>query len=134
MDKKFRRKVYFNIFRIIIFSIVFIFAFGIYGIIVPIILSAVFYREYKKELDRINAKLPKADERSQIVAGKAAKLTVGVMGFAVLGMYMYSVINRDFDNRIGPELDVISVLAFTLLSLIITMITASFYYDRKGDL
>ena len=131
MDKKLRNKVYFSIFRIIILSLLFIFAFGIYGIIAAIILSAVFYMEYKKELERINANLPERDERYDIAKGKGAHVSLFTMIMFTLILFIYT--DKHEDQGIGPELPLKTVLMAILLLTISVFMVSVWYFDRRGD-
>ena len=132
MHEELKKSTYRNIITTILLTIVWTNLVGIYGILIFIFLSVGFYYEYKKESKRIDAGLPKIDERSMMIAGKASMVLFRVMLFWFIGLLFYHILT-DIPNPIAPKLDVPIVIIASIFVMMATAFSASYYYDKQGD-
>ena len=105
---------------------------GIYSLIIIIFLSVLYYREYKKETERLDAGLPQTDERSMVIAGKASMVLFRVMLFWFIGLLFYHILT-DIPTPIAPKLTVPVVIFASIFVMMATAFTASYYYDKQED-
>ncbi len=123
----------FNIIFSLYLTWVYIDWWGMSGIIIPMILVPLFIWEYKKGIRRMKSGLPEMDERFENVLRKSAYLSYkATIGFMITLLAYYGI-NSNTTHKIGPVLEVNTVLVITLLFMIGTFLAANLYYDRRGD-
>ena len=132
MHEELRKFAIRQIVSLILLTIVWIMMIGIYGIIISVIMIALFSYNYKKESERLGAGLPQTDERSMVIAGKASMVLFRVMLFWFIGLLFYHILT-DIPNPIAPRLDVFIVIFASIFVMMATAFTASYYYDKQED-
>lgn len=132
MHEELRKKSLKYIILIILQTVSWYLIAGVYGLIVTVFLSILFYCEYKKESERLDAGLPKTDERSLKIAGKTGMVVFRVMLFWLIGLLFYHILS-DIPNPILPILDVPIVIIASMFVLMLSAFIASYYYDKQGD-
>ncbi|MFO7618306.1 MAG: hypothetical protein R6W91_01400 [Thermoplasmata archaeon] len=132
MHEELRKFAIHQIVLIMLVTVSWVLLFGFYGFIVTILLFAVFYHSYKTESKRLDAGLPKTDERSLIVMGRARRITFPVMLFWFIGVLMYHELT-DIPTPVAPRLDVTAAILSSIVVLMVAEFSAYYYYDKKGD-
>lgn len=136
MDKS-RKKMYlhsFRVFHLIVLTglfLLYINIWGIYGLIIPLLLILFAIWRYKREKGIIQSGLPEYDERYEKAKGKGAQFTLFCVMMALVLLFMYTDIHED--QGIWPELPLKTVLMLTMFGSICTLMASVWYFDRRGN-